>query len=68
MTAKSSRMWARKVHEKIMDGDGIERREWIVRVPFCAMECINIARYLLGDNTLGIERLNKPRKNYDMFL
>lgn len=55
--------WVIELPERVTDKKGIERKVWRLKALFCAMQYINDASYFLGDNTLEIEGVNKPREN-----
>lgn len=57
-----------KLSGKVLKKDGLDCRVWRVPEPFCAMRCINDARYMSKDTTLEAGRLSKLWESNVQFL
>lgn len=63
VTAKVFRKFVNQLMRKVIGKVRAKHKVWIAPAPFRAMQFINKARYLLGDITLKVVRLNKPKDN-----
>lgn len=68
VTIEGFRKWANQLLEKVNDRDGNEHTIWTVPSLFCAIKCINDARYFPGGNTPDAERWRNPKEKNVQFL